>query len=160
MIISKYLRNHVLEGLHDLGWLRLLVVREDSGDDNNCCEDDSKIQVVIRRLLHCCGLDEVGHEAEDSTKPEQHCKTSKEVLQELDPFWSCWRWSQAVHAMLLLTCLDLNKGQSSCGVCSESSIDIVNRNFVNIDFQLFLQVIKTGLLALLSCNGTKNAFKI
>ena len=111
--MSKYLRNHVLEGLHDLGGLRLLVVREDSSDNNNGGQDDAQIQVVIRGLLHCCGLDEVGHEAEDSTKPEQHCKTSKEVLQELDPFWGGWWWGQAVHAMLLLAGLHLCRSQSS-----------------------------------------------
>jgi len=39
------LRYHALERLHDLGALRLLVVREDSGHNHHCRQDYAEVQL-------------------------------------------------------------------------------------------------------------------
>ena len=44
-------------------------LREDSGDDDDGGQDDAQIQVVIGRLLHGGGLDEVCDEAKDCPQP-------------------------------------------------------------------------------------------
>ena len=45
------LGHEVLEAFHDLGGLGLLVVGEDAGDSDDGGEDDSEVEVVIRRLF-------------------------------------------------------------------------------------------------------------
>ena len=45
------LGHKVLKGLHDLGGLGLLVVGEDPGDSDDSREDNSEVEVVIRRLF-------------------------------------------------------------------------------------------------------------
>ena len=51
-----------------------LVVREDAGDDDDSCQDNAEVQVVVGRLLHGRGLDEVCDKAKNGAKPEQHCE--------------------------------------------------------------------------------------
>ena len=51
-----------------------LVVREDAGDDDDGCQDNAEVQVVVGRLLHGGGLDEVSDKAKNGTKPQQHCE--------------------------------------------------------------------------------------
>ena len=40
-----YLGDHALEGLHDLGALRLLVVGEDTSHQHHCCQHDTEVQL-------------------------------------------------------------------------------------------------------------------
>lgn len=49
---SCELRDHVLEGFHNLGGLALLVVREDACHDHHSRQYDAKVQVVVRRFLY------------------------------------------------------------------------------------------------------------
>lgn len=44
-ITRRYLRNHVLERLHDLGTLRFLVVLEDPGNDYDERQHDSEVEL-------------------------------------------------------------------------------------------------------------------
>lgn len=63
------LRNHVLERLHDLGALRLLVVREDTSHDDDSGKYNTQVKIVVGRLVAGTRLDRVGDEAQDGTDP-------------------------------------------------------------------------------------------
>ena len=71
-------------------------------DEYNSREDDAKIEVVVWRFLECSRLDAVGQEAEDGAKPQEEGESSKQVLAELDPFWSLRRRSQSVESIPFL----------------------------------------------------------
>ena len=76
----------------------VLTCHEDNG-----CQDDPEVEVVIWRLLEGAGLDSVGEEAEDGAKPEQQREASEQILAELDPLRGLgWR-GQSVGSVPLLT---------------------------------------------------------
>ena len=70
---------------------------------NDGCQDDAQVEIVIRRLLECAGLDAVGEEAEDGAQPEQQREPTEQILTELDPFRSLGRGGQSVGAVPLLS---------------------------------------------------------
>ena len=76
----------------------LLVTR----DEDDCCEDDAEVEVVVRRLLEGAGLDAVREEAEDGAEPEQQREPAEQVLAELDPLGRLGRRRQSVGAISLL----------------------------------------------------------
>ena len=43
------LRHHALEGVHDLGAFRVLVVGEDSGDNHDCSQHDAQVELRERK---------------------------------------------------------------------------------------------------------------
>ena len=45
------LRHQILEGVHNLGGFRFLVVGKDTGDHDDSSEDHTQVQIIIRRLL-------------------------------------------------------------------------------------------------------------
>lgn len=45
LMTTQYLRDHVLEGLHDLRALSLLEVGKAAGDDDDCWQHDTQIQL-------------------------------------------------------------------------------------------------------------------
>ncbi len=45
LLSVQYLRNHILEGLHDLGALSFLKVGEAAGDDDDSRQHDAQIQL-------------------------------------------------------------------------------------------------------------------
>merc|ERR1719422_83124 len=51
---KSILGNKILERLHDLGRLGLLIIGEDTSDSDDSGQDDTQVQVVIRRLLVGC----------------------------------------------------------------------------------------------------------
>ena len=77
-------------------------------DEYNSREDDAKIEVVVWRFLECSRLDAVGQEAEDGAKPQEEGESSKQVLAELDPFWSLRRRSQSVETIPFLMISRIN----------------------------------------------------
>lgn len=60
-------------------------------NDDDCRQDNAKVEVIVGRLFNRAGLDGVGNEAENGANPEQQGETTEEVFAELDPlrggFW-------------------------------------------------------------------------
>ena len=146
---ESVLGHEVLEGLHDGSGLGFLVVGEDAGDGDDSSEDNSEVEIVIWRLLISRGLDTVGHEAEDSSDPEQTGEPGEQILTELDPLRSGWRRSQLVKAVLLIAKFCLFAGQTILDVCIKPFQKIRNFHFVDIKLELFLKIFR--LLIFFSC---------
>ena len=71
--------------------------------EDNGCQDDPEVEVVIRRLLEGAGLDSVGEEAEAGAEPEEQREASEQILAELDPLRGLGGRGQSVGAIPLLT---------------------------------------------------------
>lgn len=136
------LGNEILERLHDLGRLALLVVREDSGDNDDHSENDSKIKIVIWGLFVGPGLNGVSDEAKNGSKPEKESKASKEVLAELDPFRGGGRRGETVHTVLLLCLGRLRRGQSGLEVGAKALDEFVELDLVDVELELLLQIVQ------------------
>lgn len=106
------LRDHVLEGLHDLGALGLLVVREDTGHDDDGGKYNTQVKIVVGRLIAGTRLDGVGDEAQDGADPQQQRKATKEIFTELDPFRSLFGRRQRVRAIALQVLLGFRVAQT------------------------------------------------
>ena len=81
---------HILERLHDFRRFGFLIVRKDSSNDNNSCQYDTKVQVIIGGLFHGCCLNRVSDKTQHCAKPEKHGKPSKQGLEKLNPFRCGW----------------------------------------------------------------------
>ena len=125
-----------------------MVVGEYSGDEDHGREDDTKVEVVIWRLLKGRSLNAVGEEAKDGSEPEEESEATKEILAELDPLRGLGRGSQSVGSISLLVGFHLSVGQSRVGVRSQPLAELADGNFVEVDVELLLQLVQILLLRL------------
>ena len=138
--------HQLLEGLHDGGGLRLLVVGEAASERHHQGQDDPEVEVVCRRIRRGGGLDTIGNEAEDGTNPEHAGEPSEEVLEELHPLGSSWWRSQLVQSVLGQAVPGLLSSQTRVQICPKPGEQLRHLHTVNIQLQLLLQVISPLLL--------------
>lgn len=106
------LRNHVLEGLHDFGALGLLVVREDTGHDDDGGKYNTQVKIVVGRLIAGTRLDGVGDEAQDGADPQQQREATEQIFTELDPFRGLFGRRQRIRAIALQVLLGFGVTQT------------------------------------------------
>ena len=98
-----------------------------------------------RSILSKCKLEaclyRVGHEAEDSTNPQQHGEPGEHVLAELDPLGGGGRRGEGVSPMLGQPILGRLYRQTILDVGVEALGELVEGDLVHIDLQLLLQLI-------------------
>ncbi len=87
-------------------------------------------------------LNTVSNEAEDSSKPKEQSKTSKEILTELDPFRGRGRWCQCVEAVFLVALGSRMFSEAAIKVSVESLAQFVEANSVDVKLEFLLEGLK------------------
>ena len=95
------LRDEVLERFHNGIGFGLLVVLEDTSNDDDGGKDDTEVKIVLDGILRVDALDRVGEEAENGANPEKSREATEKVSAELDPLGSRFRRSKLVVAVSL-----------------------------------------------------------
>jgi len=95
------LRDEILERFHDGIGFGLLVILEDTSNNDDGRKDDSEVEVVLDRVLGVDALDRVGEEAKNGANPKKSRKTTEKISAEFNPFGSCFWRSKLVVAVAL-----------------------------------------------------------